>query len=91
MSADDDWRRRAACGGMDAGMSEMFWAFDLMTQLVAKKFCRECPVRRECLDAGMCESDGIWGGYTPGERRGIRYRRKVLRQQREARAVAVPT
>lgn len=37
---------------------------------VAKALCATCPVRRECLEAGMSEPAGIWGGTTGVERAG---------------------
>lgn len=38
---------------------------------VAKQVCRGCPVRRECLEHALAarETDGVWGGLTPEERR----------------------
>lgn len=35
----------------------------------AKVVCGECPVRRMCLADGLGEAWGIWGGYTPPERK----------------------
>lgn len=39
----------------------------------AKRVCRNCPVRLECLEYALDikEEYGIWGGLTPGERRKI--------------------
>lgn len=39
----------------------------------AKRVCRSCPVRVECLEYALAinEEFGIWGGLTPGERRKI--------------------
>ena len=39
---------------------------------MVKKICRECPVRQECLDLGLDERYGIWGGYSERERRYMR-------------------
>lgn len=38
----------------------------------ARAYCDECPVRLECLSAGMDEEHGVWGGTSPTEREGIR-------------------
>lgn len=40
----------------------------------AKKACRRCPVRIECLDYAMStgERHGIWGGLSETERRRAR-------------------
>lgn len=35
----------------------------------AKVVCAGCPVQRLCLEDGLDEDWGIWGGYTPPERR----------------------
>lgn len=43
----------------------------------AKAVCASCEARAECLEAGMNEVFGIWGGTTPDER-------KTLRAQRAA-------
>jgi len=34
----------------------------------AKAVCAPCPVREPCLEAGMSERRGIWGGLTASER-----------------------
>jgi WhiB family redox-sensing transcriptional regulator len=38
----------------------------------AKALCDECPVQSECLEAGMDEEHGIWGGLGPKQRRKLR-------------------
>lgn len=35
---------------------------------VAREVCRRCPVWNECLDTGITETWGMWGGLTPLER-----------------------
>jgi len=37
----------------------------------AKKVCRECPVRSECLDHAIAnrETQGVWGSMSVRERR----------------------
>lgn len=64
---DQRWRRRAAC----AGHPQWVWfptVWDRETVAAAKRVCETCPVREECLTAGMNEPDGIWGGLLPRER-----------------------
>ena len=34
----------------------------------ARTLCAVCPVRRPCADAGLDETEGIWGGSDPEER-----------------------
>lgn len=38
----------------------------------AKAICARCPVSEECLEFGMDERAGIWGGTTPDERKALR-------------------
>lgn len=38
----------------------------------AKAVCATCPVRAECLAAGLYEKYGIWGGTSERERRKLR-------------------
>jgi len=40
--------------------------------LRAKKVCRQCPVKDDCLDYGLDERYGVWGMTTPRERARIR-------------------
>ena len=37
----------------------------------ARKLCLECPVRYDCLEAGLKEEFGIWGGHSLSQRRRI--------------------
>lgn len=41
-----------------------------ITYRIAKKFCQQCPVQKECLEYALAanETFGIWGGLTPQER-----------------------
>jgi len=38
----------------------------------AKEICMRCPVVSECLQVGVYEDFGIWGGTTPQQRKRIR-------------------
>jgi Transcription factor WhiB len=38
----------------------------------AKALCATCPVREQCLEAGMGERWGVFGGLTAGERYELR-------------------
>lgn len=37
----------------------------------ARALCEDCPVRRDCLVFSLVMEDnwGVWGGFTPAERR----------------------
>jgi hypothetical protein len=77
----DEFAAKAACG--DAGEDrDLFFGPEPegLTQgqhqsrvksdaLVAKvRYCDECPVRAECLEEGLFDEFGVWGGYGPDER-----------------------
>ncbi|MEI8049884.1 MAG: WhiB family transcriptional regulator [Actinomycetes bacterium] len=74
----DDWQRLAACRGPRA---ELFFPPSaperkddkIAREAGAKAICKDCRVRRECLDYAMDirEPHGIWGGLNEAERRVI--------------------
>lgn len=68
--SDQSWRDRAVC----AQVSPEFWFPEPGTYSgdVAKAFCFECPVRRQCLQDALDTGDnefGIRGGLSPKARR----------------------
>ena len=75
---DDTWQRKAACRGPE---STLFFAPALPEARAdrdareerAKRICRECSVRGECLEYALRirEPHGIWGGLNEQERRGL--------------------
>jgi WhiB family redox-sensing transcriptional regulator len=54
----------------ERGSTERIWV------AAAKAVCSACPVRRDCLAAGMSEPRGVWGGLTAYERRRQRHQQK---------------
>lgn len=68
------WLRRGACRSSDP---DLFFplAPSPLQEARAKAVCAGCPVVTECrsyaLRAG--ETEGIWGGLTPAERRRTRF------------------
>lgn len=74
----DTWRRRAACRGPETSLffppsnTERRDERELRESR-AKAICRQCQVRRECLEYALRvgESHGIWGGLNETERRGL--------------------
>lgn len=40
--------------------------------LLALSICENCPVLSECIDIGMPERYGVWGGLLASERRHMR-------------------
>lgn len=63
------WQDHAACKGADTAL---FFPERGGSIREAKALCGGCPVRLECLDAGMDEHYGIWGGQSERGRRRIR-------------------
>lgn len=70
--ADDlGWQDRALCAQTDP---EAFFPEKGGSTREAKRVCRSCEVRAECLDYAL-ENDerfGIWGGLSERERRRIK-------------------
>lgn len=62
------WKDRGSCRSVDP---EIFFALDKPTIARAKDVCASCPVTRECLQYGLAEPDGIWGGRTFQERENL--------------------
>jgi WhiB family redox-sensing transcriptional regulator len=77
---DAAWRLRAACRHADP---ELFFpegtgSRTTEQEQAAKRICAQCTARGDCLTWALTlpETEGIWGGTTPDERRG-RYGRFV--------------
>ena len=62
------WQDRALCAQTDP---EAFFPEKGGSTREAKRVCRACEVRAECLEyaLGSDERSGIWGGLSPQERR----------------------
>lgn len=75
-----DWHTQAACRG--AGPDLFFPDTRQSDEAVdtVRSYCNGCPVRLECLEAGLSQSDrddfGVWGGVGRKERRDMRRRAK---------------
>lgn len=70
-----DWHERAACRDHpepDLWHSDAAGRPGKRLNDRAKAVCRGCPVQAECLDAGLHQRHGIWGGLDPHERRQLR-------------------
>jgi WhiB family transcriptional regulator, redox-sensing transcriptional regulator len=65
---DDDWQDRALCAQTDP---EAFFPEKGGSTREAKKVCRACEVRAQCLDYALENREpwGIWGGLSNQERR----------------------
>ncbi len=76
MSADQDWRTRAACRSVDPERfvpSADSGHLAEQQEAAAKRICAPCPVRDACLDFALrALPHGIAGGLTADERRALR-------------------
>jgi WhiB family redox-sensing transcriptional regulator len=80
------WHARAACAGN--GSPEWWYAesgraeTNAIFEDKAKRICADCPVRALCLTEALRTGEpyGIWGGYTPEERRAYAGRQRVSRK-----------
>lgn len=73
-----EWHRRAKCLGMafdDPERADRLFHPEPSVVMTneARRICGGCPVRNDCLIAGLRE-DGVWGGTQANERTRIRIR-----------------
>ncbi|MBY0440970.1 MAG: WhiB family transcriptional regulator [Mycobacteriaceae bacterium] len=63
-----DWRNQAACAKHP---NPNLWFPEIGNNFEAKQICQQCPVRTQCLfhAARHNETEGIWGGLTPNQRK----------------------
>ena len=73
MASQWNWRSASRCRTSDA--EDLFVTG--RKQREARRFCRVCPVRTECLAHALDQriEFGIWGGMTERERRALLRRR----------------
>lgn len=65
------WQRNAACVGLD--VNDFYPSEKTNVPKSVRRTCEGCPVRRECLAYALeySEPHGVWGGFTPTERRAL--------------------
>jgi WhiB family redox-sensing transcriptional regulator len=70
------WWFSALCRGVDP---ELWFPDRGGDTRPAKEVCRGCPVRTECLEYALGNSErfGIWGGLSERERRALRQFRRA--------------
>lgn len=66
----DDWMDEARCA--EIGGDDIWFPPKGASVDAAKRICEDCPVRNQCLQYGMYELTGIYGGTTAYERKRIR-------------------
>lgn len=69
------WRASAACLGHDDPDLWTGTGVPGKVPVEALRVCVACPVRTQCLDMALEQTDdhGVWGGTTEGARRRVRY------------------
>lgn len=73
--ADHDWTAAAACAGMNP---DLFLVSNRgVVSTLARRTCRGCEVKAECLADGWDDDHMLRGGLTPRER--VVLRRRGLR------------
>lgn len=70
------WREAAACLDTEDEVNFFPDKEDLVGIVKAKAVCATCPVSDICLTWAIetNQTEGIWGGHTPKERRKLRTR-----------------
>ena len=72
---DRYWMFRALCRGMgslyfaERPSGQRYGMVLSHSERMAKALCVRCPVRRQCLEYGLEEDYGIWGGTLASERK----------------------
>ena len=74
---DLTWKAQGACRWVDP---ELFFPISDVEAEPAKRVCAGCDVRQRCLEHALAnrEGEGVWGGFTPGERRAMVPGRPIL-------------
>jgi WhiB family redox-sensing transcriptional regulator len=70
------WREAAACLEVQNEVNFFPDKEDLVAIVQAKSICAACPVSDICLTWALetNQTEGVWGGHTPKERRKLRRR-----------------
>jgi WhiB family redox-sensing transcriptional regulator len=72
-----EWFEQSLCRDVpEASNVELFYPERANTPggkhlIPARKLCLKCPVRYECLEYGLEDQFGIWGGHSLSQRRRI--------------------
>ena len=71
-----EWKKDALCRDVpNASHLKTFFPEEQThggNHLIApRKMCLECPVRYKCLEYGIEEPYGVWGGHSPSQRKRI--------------------
>jgi len=68
------WRAKGLCATLDIETADkIFYVGRGQTSKRAKEFCKNCPVKKQCLAFAVLHNEvGIWAGYTDEERYELR-------------------
>jgi WhiB family redox-sensing transcriptional regulator len=77
------WQDQGLCA--EIGGDELWFPEKGGSTAAAKRVCRSCPVRSECLEYALANDErfGIWGGLSERERRRVKRGAPVLRRCRK--------
>jgi len=80
---DKTWQKNGNCRGMNP---DFFFPERGASTKEAKAVCVGCPVKEQCLEYALRNSEkfGIWGGLSERERRRIRRTRRLANQEKTA-------
>lgn len=73
-------------------LTHLFFSDDIDDQAEARALCYECPLRAACLQKALDrdEGDGIWGGFSPVERKlWVRFHGDVVPEDEEIPEIPV--
>lgn len=72
-SPPEGWTEHASCSNPELNSGDLNLCFpeeeDARQYEMARAMCLNCPVRAFCLEVGIKDKEGMWGAYTPSERR----------------------
>ena len=87
LRTENSWQRLANCLGVDP---DLFFPERGASTKEAKRVCRACVVREECLEYALDNGEkfGIWGGMSERERRRVRRERALARRPASGSATA---
>lgn len=77
------WQKYANCDGLNR---DQFFTQPGPASIAAKRICRGCEVRDECLtysNTAPIEEQGVWGGLDEEERRTMRAARRRRKPESE--------
>ena len=75
---NETWRKWARCKEGNGALLQIFFSEDKDGPKEAKKYCTQCPVREQCLNAARRrrEPEGVWGGELFSEGRIVGYTKR---------------